>query len=77
MTTHTSRIDWRIRMDRGAWWATVHGIAESNRTERLQHTLPFALPLPICGDLCRISSPVHKRLHGGEPNLKTSAKFSI
>ena len=25
-------------MDRGAWWATVHGVAESNRTEATEHT---------------------------------------
>ena len=27
MATHSSLPAWRIPMDRGAWWATVHGIA--------------------------------------------------
>ena len=27
--THSSLLAWRIPMDRGAWWATVHGVAKS------------------------------------------------
>ena len=26
---HSSTLAWRIPMDRGAWWATVHGVAKS------------------------------------------------
>ena len=29
MTTHSSILPWRIPMDRGAWWATIHGVAKS------------------------------------------------
>ena len=29
MASHSSILAWRIRMDRGAWWATVHGISKS------------------------------------------------
>ena len=29
MATHSSILAWRIPMDRGAWGATVHGIAKS------------------------------------------------
>ena len=27
--THPSILAWRIPMDRGAWWATVHGVTKS------------------------------------------------
>ena len=27
--THSSILSWRIPMDRGAWWATVHGVSRS------------------------------------------------
>ena len=29
MATHSSILAWRVPMDRGAWWATVHGVAKS------------------------------------------------
>ena len=29
MATHPSILAWRIPMDRGAWQATVHGVAKS------------------------------------------------
>ena len=33
MATHSSILAWRIPMDRGAWWATVHGVAELDTTQ--------------------------------------------
>ena len=33
MATHPSVLAWRIPMDRGAWRATAHGVAESDQTE--------------------------------------------
>ena len=29
MATHSNILTWRIPMDRGAWWATVHGVTKS------------------------------------------------
>ena len=31
--THFSILAWRIPMDSGAWWATVHGVTEPDVTE--------------------------------------------
>ena len=29
MATHSSILAWRIPLDRGAWWATAHGVTKS------------------------------------------------
>ena len=51
MATHCSILAWRILMDRGAWWATVHGgHKEWDMTEWLspaQHSIWFQSP---CSD---------------------------
>ena len=38
METHFSILDWRIPMDRGAWWATIYGITKSRTQLSDQHT---------------------------------------
>ena len=35
MATHYSTLAWRIPMDKGAWWATVSGDAESDKIEQV------------------------------------------
>ena len=34
MATHSSILARRILMDRGAWWATVHGVTKSRTQQR-------------------------------------------
>ena len=35
IAAHSSILAWRISTDRGAWWATVHGVSELDTTEQL------------------------------------------
>ena len=43
MAAHSSILSWRIPMDRGAWQATVHGVANSctrySKMEKVQETM--------------------------------------
>ena len=41
MAPHSSTLAWKNPMDRGAWWAAVHGVAKLDMTEQLQ--FPFSL----------------------------------
>ena len=33
MAAHSTVLAWRIPTDRGAWWATAHGVAKISMTE--------------------------------------------
>ena len=40
MATCSSVLAWKNPMDRGAWWATAHGVAKSRtRLSVLQHSI--------------------------------------
>ena len=40
MATHCSILAWRIPMNRGAWWATVHGVPKTwTRLSKSAHTV--------------------------------------
>ena len=50
MAAHSSILAWRILMDREAWRATVHGVTESNMTERLSTAQHMILRSPQSTD---------------------------
>ena len=41
MATHSSILARKNPLERGAWWATVHGVAKSDMTEQLTHYFFF------------------------------------
>ena len=56
MATHSSILAWRIPMDRGAWWATVHGVARS-RTQLSDQTRTHGPFLIHSGPSANLLSP--------------------
>ena len=43
MATHSSILAWRIPMNRGAWWATIHGVTQC-QTRLSDFTFTFHFP---------------------------------
>ena len=69
MATHSINLAWRISMDKGAWWATVHLVGkESDTTERLS-TICLCVCVCVCAraqswpTLCNPSGLQPTRLH--------------
>ena len=56
MATHSSILAWRIPLNRGAWRATVHGVQESDTTERLTHLCVMYIVARSSVWICIISS---------------------
>ena len=59
MAIHPSILAWRIPIDRRAWWATVHGVAESDTPEQLstaQHVVHFGKFIPLKSQYIKIGS---------------------
>ena len=72
MATHSSILAWRIPMDGGTWWATVHGVT----TERLS-TAEHTSCLGGCGKLFTGSVPVHYRTTPGWKPVETDGCWRL
>jgi len=67
--THSSILAWKIPMDRGAWRATVHGVAESDMTERLSTAQHLVCPGGLSGKKRWIREWEKWDMEGGKANV--------
>ena len=72
MATLSSILAWRIPVDRGAWWATVHGVAES-QTQLQFRLAQFSSVAQSCLTLCDPMgySPPGSSVHRDSPGKNT------
>ena len=75
MATHSSVLVWTIPMDRGAWWAIVHGVTKLYMTEGLstaQHyplrmsALPFKNHIADTSSSCTSIPKKHNPITNGQ-----------
>ena len=79
METHSSILAWRIPTDRGAWWATVHGVTKSwtQLNDKTQHSISvYSLPVP--GNLSQFHPYIHSKRYQflGKVELRSCLKNS-
>ena len=55
IATHSSILAWKIPMDRGAWPATAHEVAESDTTEATEHAQTEKY-FNLIGESCHLTS---------------------
>ena len=48
MVTNSNILAWRTPKDRGAWWATVHGVAKSQTLNQQLSTHTSCLLIYVC-----------------------------
>ena len=48
MATHSSILAWRVSMDKGAWWATVHLVGKESDTNEWLSTICLCVCVCVC-----------------------------
>ena len=60
MTIHSSILVWRISMDRGVWWVTVHG---AHRVRQTEHTHTQSLTMLCSFLLCNSTDQLRVHIY--------------